>query len=190
MIILILIRGKTYHVDVGFANYGSLSPLLLQENATAACVPGLEVRLIRKSIPDNVTDQKLWVLEVRDSHSNTWKNGYCFGETEFLPQDFTTLNFRTMRDPASWFTTTFILTRVLMEESGASSEDKEAIGTLTIMGDTLQRRVHGGASEVILVCKSEPDRIAMLEKWFNVVLNTEEQRAIVGLASEIKEQTI
>ena len=188
MVILAIIGGKTYHIDVGFANFGTLSPLLLEEGATVACVPGLEARLARRTIPDNVTEQKLWIFETRDSHSNTWKNGYCFGETEFLPLDFATLNFRTMRDPSSWFTTTFILTRVLLDETGPDSEDKKAVGTLTLMGDTLQKRVDGGESEVILVCKSETDRIATLEKWFNVILNGEEQEAIRGVASEIKPQ--
>jgi arylamine N-acetyltransferase len=189
MVILANINSKTYHIDVGFANFGTLSPLPLEDGAMVNCVPGLEARLVRRSIPDNVTDQKLWVLETRDSHSNVWKNGYCFGETEFLPQDFASLNFRTMRDPSSWFTTTFILTKVLLAEETDDSKDKVAVGTLTMFGDTLQRRLDGGDSEVILVCKSEAERVAALEKWFGIALSTEEKEAIKGFASEIKEQT-
>jgi arylamine N-acetyltransferase len=90
-----------------------------------SCVPGLEARLTRRAIPDNVTDQKLWVLETRDSHSNEWKNGYCFGETEFLPQDFASLNFRTMRDPNSWFTSIFILTKVILDETTNKNENQK-----------------------------------------------------------------
>lgn len=186
MIILAIINSKIYHIDVGFANFGTLSPMPLEEGATVDCVPGLEARLAQRPIPDNVSDQKLWILETRDSHSNVWQNGYCFGETEFLPQDFVSLNFRTMRDPTSWFTTTFILTKVLLDENTAEGKDKKAIGTLTMVGDSLQRRLNGGESEVFLVCKSEGERVAALEKWFDVILNAEEQEAIKGTVCEIK----
>src|ERR1700761_5307721 len=102
MVILATIDGKLYHIDVGFANFGTLSPMPLEEGAQVNCVPGLEARLVRRTIPESVTDQKLWILETRDSHSGAWHNGYCFSEVEFMPLDFKTLNFRTMTDPASW----------------------------------------------------------------------------------------
>ena len=187
MVILAIIDSKTYHIDVGFTNYCALSPFPLEEKAVTKCVPGLEARLVRRSIPDNVTDQELWVLETRDSHSNAWKYGYCFGETEFLPQDFTTLNFRNMRDPTSWFTTTFVLTKILLVENTEEDKDRVVAGTLTMFGDTLQRRLDGGESEVLVVCKSEAERIGALEKWFGIILATEQRKAIKGFASEIKE---
>jgi hypothetical protein len=66
---------------------------------------------------------------------------------------------------------------------------RKAVGTLTMLGDTLQRRIDGGDSEVLLVCKSEPERIAALQKWFGIFLTCEQRAAIKGIASEIKEQT-
>ena len=95
------------------------------------------------------------------------------------PLDFKTLNFRTMTDPASWFTTTFILTKVRLD-------GEKAVGTLTMVGDTLQTRIDGGESEVLLLCNSEEDRIGALEKWFDVVLTSGEKDAIKGTAAEIK----
>jgi hypothetical protein len=93
-----------------------------------------------------------------------------------------------MRDPRSWFTTTFILTKVLLDESGAEDRDREAIGTLTMFGDTLQRRIDGGDAEVIIICKSEAERIDAIRKWFGIVLDTDQQEAIQGNAAEIKEE--
>jgi arylamine N-acetyltransferase len=184
MVTLASIGGKTYHIDVGFANFGTLAPLPLEENAQTNCVPGLEARLVKRSIADNVTDQKLWVLETRDVHSNEWKAGYCFSEVEFLPQDFYTLNFRTMTDPSSWFTTTFIITRILLDESDESAESRP-LGTLTMVGTTLQRRLDGGKAEVLLECRIEEERVQALEKWFFVKLTDDEIRAIKGSTAAI-----
>jgi len=185
MVIIAFIEGKRYHIDVGFGNFGPLSPLLLEDSSHGLCVPGLEARLNYRTIADNVTDQKLWVLETCDTHSKDWKAGYCFGETEFLPQDFKSLNFRTMKDPTSWFTTTFVLTRIILK-AGPESEEQEAQGTLTMFGNVLQRRVDGGATEVLLDCKSEAERVQTLEKWFFVKLTEEEIAAIKGTSAEIK----
>ena len=76
-----------------------------------------------------------------------------------------------------------------MDSTVSESKTQKAIGTLTILGDTLQRRINGGESEVVLVCKSEQERIEALEKWFNVFLTPEQTAAIRGMVSEIKEQT-
>jgi arylamine N-acetyltransferase len=193
MVLIATINSLPYHIDVGFANFGTLSPMRLEENAIVNCVPGLQARLVRRSIAENVTDQKLWVLETCDSHSRTWQPGYCFSEMEFLPQDFRTFNFRTMRDSTSWFTTTLVLTKVLLSEepngNGGESE-RDAIGTLTLFGDTLKRRVDGGESEELVICKSEVERVEVLQKWFDVVLSAEERVGIKGLVSEIAEQSV
>jgi arylamine N-acetyltransferase len=183
MVILATINGKTYHIDVGFANFGTLTPLLLEDGASVNCVPGLIARLSYRSIAEYTTDQKLWILETKFDDSDEWQLGYCFGTTEFLPQDFQTLNFRTMTDPTSWFTFTVVITRVTLREG-----KEEAKGTLTMFGDTIQRRVDGGASEVVEVCKSEEQRVKALEKWFGVVLNQEQTEAIKGFVSEIKSE--
>jgi arylamine N-acetyltransferase len=185
MMILATINSQTYHIDVGFSNFGALTPMLLAENVTADCAPGLKVRLVRRVIPDSVTDQKLWVVEMQDSHSKVWNNGYCFSETEFLPQDFSNMNFRTMTDPASWFTSTFILTKLLLEDCGENGVDRKVVGALTMFDDTLERRIDGGEAEVLLTCKSESERVEALEKWFGVVLSDEEKEGIKGFKSEI-----
>jgi arylamine N-acetyltransferase len=191
MVLIVTINSLPYHVDVGFANFGTLSPVHLEENTTVNCVPGLQARFVRRSIAENVTEQKLWILETCDSHSREWQPGYCFSEMEFLPRDFRTFNFRTMRDPTSWFTTTLVLTKVILSEEQSSDggeNEKDAIGTLTLFGDTLKRRVGGRRPEELVVCKSEDERVEVLQKWFDIVLSAEERVGIKGLASEIVEQ--
>jgi len=185
MIIIIFIDDRKYLIDVGFGNFGPLSPILLEDGAQESGVPGLETRLVYRKIADNVTDQKLWVLETCDSTSKEWKAGYCFGETEFLPQDFYTFNFRSMTDPASWFTTTFVLTRITLKE-GPEGVEQDAQGTLTMFGNVLHQRLDGGKSEVLLECKSEAERVEALEKWFSVKLTEEEIGAIKETSAEIK----
>jgi arylamine N-acetyltransferase len=125
----------------------------------------------------------MWVLETQDSHSKTWKNAYCFSEQEFLPQDFVTLNFRTMTDPKCWFTFILIMARVSLKDGG--NGEKEAEGTLTLRGDTLNRRIGGGETEVVEKCGSEQERVAVLKRYFGVELNKEEIQGIVGTKTAI-----
>ncbi|KAF2666033.1 cysteine proteinase [Microthyrium microscopicum] len=184
MVILATLNGKIYHVDVGFANHGPIGPIPLEDGAMVAGVPGIQVRLVRKIIKGSVSGQKLWVLETKDATSNAWKNAYCFGEQEFLPQDFVSMNYRTMTDPTSWFTYTLIMARVFLKE-GANGE-KEAEGTLTLVGDTVTQRIGAGESKVVVKCESEQDRVDALKKYFGIVLNQEGVKGIVGAKSEIK----
>ena len=115
MIILVNIAGRTYHVDVGFSTMGAIAPLLLEKGPSGEGVPGNQVRLVRKKIAEGSSGQAMWVLEMKNQSSEEWRPGYCFSELEFLEQDFRNLNFRTSRDPTSWFTYTLVMTRVLLE---------------------------------------------------------------------------
>jgi arylamine N-acetyltransferase len=181
MVILATINDRVYHIDVGFGNYGTLSPIPLEDGASVDCVPGLVARLVFRSIAECTTDQKLWILEIKENHSSEWFPGYCFSTLEFLPQDFRTINYRMMTDPTSWFTYTVVLCRVALKEG-----KDEAEGTITIFGNTIQKRVSGGASIIIEVFKSEEQRVKALENWFGVVLEEEDIKAIEGFVSEIR----
>lgn len=73
------------------------------------------------------------------------------------------------------------MTRVLLDE-----KTEEVLGSVTMMGDGVSRRVGGGASEVVESCKNEEERVKALEKWFGVKLLKEEVRGIVGMPTEIR----
>jgi arylamine N-acetyltransferase len=186
MVILTTINSKLYLIDVGFSNFGTLSPMLLKKGELVKGVPGLEAQLAHRPLLGTESGQNFWILETRDSHSGGWKNGYCFCETEFFPPDFESMSYRAHTDPTSWFTTVFILTKVILDNNTTEGVNSEVIGTLNMVGSILQRRVNGKEKEVLLVCNSEPERIAALEKWFGVFLTTEEHKAIKGCVSEIE----
>jgi len=182
MLIIATLNGKRYHIDVGFANFGAWIPMPLEEGAMVKGIPGIDVRLAYRQNPHFVSDQKCWFVETRDATSQQWKNGYCFTEVEFLPQDFGYLNYRTMSDPESWFTFTLILTRLWPSEDG-----DEVLGSLTMVNEAIQRRVGGGAAETVASCKTETERVQALDKWFGISLTEEEAKGVVGCKIELTE---
>ena len=189
MIILASIEGKTYHIDVGFGSMGSVSPLLLKKGATSDGVPGNMCRLGRRVIAPNTTGQEMWILETKNASSQEWKTGYCFTELEFLPLDFRNLNFRTHRDPTSWFTYTLIVTRVLLEGEEDGKIDgggKQAIGTVTLVNGNVSKRIGGGKSELVQAFETEMERVKALEEWFGVKLRDDEVNGMAGMATEIR----
>jgi arylamine N-acetyltransferase len=104
-------------VDVGFGSQGALRSIPLIPSSLVQSVPGLEGRLSYRPIaPLTQSSQKMWLFETRNTTSQTWNPGYCFSELEFLPEDFVNFNYKTSRDPLSWFTYRFVVTRVLLDE--------------------------------------------------------------------------
>ena len=189
MVILANVNERTYHVDVGFGSQGPAAPLLLKEGETSGVVPGNWVRLSRRRIAQNTSGQVMWVLEIRNQSVGEWNPGYCFTELEFLEEDFWNLNFRTHRDPTSWFTYTLVVTRVLLEgeEDGGKGDWEKAVGTVTLVNRSVSRRTGGGKSEVMQEFESEGERVMALEKWFGVKLREDEVNGIVGMATHIRQ---
>lgn len=179
---------KHHQVDVGFGSSNPIHPLLLTDGTTGRGAPGIEAQLLRRSIPDHTQpDQRCWVLETRDATSNRWSDQYCFTEVEWLPQDFDIINYRTSHDPESWFVYALTVTRLLLDDNdGGEGRGQEAIGTVTLTGDTVKRRLGPNESETLQVCRSETERVEMLQKWFGIKLNESEIRGIRGISTEIK----
>ena len=191
-----------YVVDVGFGNFGPVSPVPLLETPDGQEIdgaPGVQCRLVKKPIPDAIRqDQSYWVLEIRNSTDGRgWRDGYAFTELEFLPQDFKNMNFRTSRDPESWFTQMLIVTRYIVERArendgtgeldGATGPyEVNCLGTVTLSNDALTRRLGANRSETVIVCRSEKERLNVLDERFGVRLNDEEIQGIKGTTMEIK----
>jgi arylamine N-acetyltransferase len=117
---LVCIAGQTYLVDVGFggkhpqikialplirgSGNGPTRPmplihgLVLSWGATRT-----ELRLVYRS-PTNPVVQGVWTFESRISREHDWMPNYCFGLTEFTPQDFEVMNYATSTRRTSWFT--------------------------------------------------------------------------------------
>ena len=144
--------------------------MVLEETPDGKEVPGpsgVDVRLRYSDIANNTRkEQKYWILETRNASDKVWKDGYCFTEMEFLAQDFRNMNFRTYRDPKRWFTFTVICAKVLTVER--DDESAEAVGTVTLIGDTLTRRSGPTKSETVTVCRNEEERVEVLKEWYGI----------------------
>ncbi len=70
-------------------------------------------------------------------------------ELEFLPEDFTIINYYMSQSRESWFTFYVVCVRMLLDEKGEA-----IVGDLTLFNDTLKRRV-GATSEVLQCFASE-----------------------------------
>jgi arylamine N-acetyltransferase len=181
MLIIVIVDGRKYMVDVGFGSSGAVQPICLQDGETVPNVPTAHGRLVYKHIaPCTDAGQKMWVFEVQNTVESSWIPQYCFSELEFLPQDFMIMNDRTSQSRTSWFTQKLVLTKILLNEVG-----ERPLGNLTLSRNELKKRLHG-KSETLITCKSEEVRVDILEKYFDVKLRSDEIRGIQGLPSEIK----
>lgn len=139
------------------------------------------MRLVRDSISE-FTDQtqKVWIYQVRYNPESKWLPMICFNDVEFLPQDFSVMNFSVSQTRTSWFTQVFVCMRMILDEAG-----REIIGQFVMSGKEVKRRVRG-QTEVLQVMQTEEDRVQALAKYFDMHLRTSEVEGIRGLASELK----
>ena len=180
MLNIVTIDSQKYLVDVGFGTSGSTQPMLLAEDQIFTNIPTSEGRLVHKHIaPVTDSSQKMWIFEVRNSPESPWTAQYCFPELEFLPQDFNIINYYISQSRESWFTHKLVLTKLLLNEG-----QKQAVGNVTLFVDGVRQRLYG-QSETLMTCKTEEERVKVLEKYFQVNLRPDEIRGIRGLPMEI-----
>lgn len=173
---------------MGFGSGSPISPLPLTAASSEEreSVPGSFVRLVNRAIAPNTTDHKVWVLELKNTTTNKWSGAYCFVEFEWLPQDFEIINYRTHKDPKSWFTYKLVLVRTLIDEETRT----KAIGSVILTGAKVERRIGTGKKEVVVEAKSEAERVAALKEWFGVVLRPDEERGIQSMPTEITSEEL
>lgn len=172
-----------YMVDVGFGAQGPSQPLLLQEGIEFSDTRPLSMRLAYGFLPANEhEDSKLWRYEVKTSEAGNWSPMYCFTDLEFLPQDYEIMNFWTSTSPACWFTHKVVAARMLLDKK----EGKEGVvGTVTMGGLEVKRKVNGEKTEVVASFSSESERVDALAKWFGIVLSSEEGEGIQGTETDL-----
>jgi arylamine N-acetyltransferase len=180
MLIIVTVCGRKYMVDVGFGASGAIQPVLLEVGEIVQNVPTSQGRLVYRPMAENTdSSQRLWIFEVQNSPESSWVPQYCFTEVEFLPQDFSVMNLSTSQSRTSWFTQKFVLTKVILDK-----EQKVAVGTLILFHDELKQRLNG-RSDTLAICRTEEQRVKVLEEHFGVKLCPDEIRGIQGLPSEI-----
>jgi len=138
-----------------------------------------ETKLVCRD-PKNHVVQGLWTLEHRISTAHAWTPSYCFGLTEFLPQDFEVMNFATSTRRTSWFTYDIVCQKMILDE-----EKDDITGALILSGSTLKRRIFE-KSETLAECASEDQRVAALKEHFGICLSNRERAGIKGLVTELK----
>jgi arylamine N-acetyltransferase len=204
MVIFVIHEGQKYLVDVGFGSGNATDSILLKDGEEVKSQPGMIGRLVRRPIAASVqaVKQEMWMYQNKvvgkeDVGEGGWTNAYCFTELEWFESDFAVLNFKTSKSPKSWFTYTVILTRMILQgEEAAGSRGKEVkvedgkenpiVGSVTLMGGTLTRRVGGGESEVIKECTTESERVEVLRQWFGARLTEEDIGGIKATVTELK----
>nr|XP_001401938.2 arylamine N-acetyltransferase 1 [Aspergillus niger CBS 513.88] len=181
MVLIVLIDGQKYAVDVGFGGNGPTRPLPLKEDSVSVCMAPTEMRLVHEALPEYVDQtQKVWIYQIRYTPDSRWIPMYSFLGTEFLPQDFEIMNYATSQRPTSWFTQSLVCARMFMDEA-----ESEVQGMYILAGREVKKRQFG-QSEVLETLESDADRVKALAKWFDMHLRDYEAEAIRGFVSEIK----
>ena len=175
--IVTLADGQKYIVDVGFGSDGPTRPLPLIHGEAVQGILLQELRLMKENIAENTDpDQKLWIYQRRYSPQDEWTSMYCFTEVEFLPQDYEVMNFWISQSRKSWFTYRVVMVKMIME-------NETLIGTLSLNGGEIKRRIAGSTERWI--CKTEDERVEALKTWFKIELTEDERKGIKGLVTEL-----
>ncbi|KAJ5935123.1 hypothetical protein N7466_004670 [Penicillium verhagenii] len=182
MLLIVVIEGKKYLVDVGFGNNCAVAPLLLREGETAPHIGNdSEMRLIKDTLDEFVNKaQKVWIYQTRYNPTSDWVPNFCFSDVEFLPQDFEMMNVNVSTSRTSWFTQAVVCVLMIMDQS-----EENIIGQYVMLGKELKKRVHG-ESKILQVLQNEDDRVKALAKYFGISLRQNEIQGIQGLSSELK----
>ena len=178
---LVWFEGVWHLVDVGFGINGPTRPMELVDGKEVEWgVTGDRVKLVWRSIEEfEDEEQKCWVLQHRrEGAEHEWMDVYCFGENEFLPQDFEVMHFKMTRDVrGGFFNHMLMCVRNVME-------GEDVVGVIAVINGKV-KRIMRGKSETLQICGSEVERWEALEKWFGIVLGEQERLGIRGLRTEL-----
>jgi arylamine N-acetyltransferase len=181
MINIVTIEDQRYLVDVGFGANVATRPLPLVSGHVCTGIAPQSIRLEYKRLEQHTDpSQRVWVYSHRDNDGAPWVEAYSFLEVEFFPQDYEVMNLSTMTLPQSYFTQTVMCIKILL-----SKETEDMEGVLILYQNVVKKRIRG-VTNVLEELKSEEDRVKALQKWFGIVLNEEEKKGIIGLATELR----
>jgi arylamine N-acetyltransferase len=153
-------------------------PLVHEQSSKWGCTE-TELRLMYRE-PSNPIVQGIWTFESRISSQHDWAPNYCFGLTEFLPQDFEIMSYATSTRRTSWFTFEIICLKMILDD-----EKDEIVGVFILSASTLKRRILGN-TEIIAECANESQRVALLKDHFGINFSSRARDGIRGLVTELK----
>ncbi|KAK3385664.1 acetyltransferase-like protein [Podospora didyma] len=183
MVNLVTIDNDKFLVDVGFGYNGPSQPLALE---SGVIVPGigtaLRFKLTYTALPQHTDkSQRMWVYSYREGSKAAWTDAYAFTEMEFFPDDFAVMNVATMTLRRSFFLQTLFCVKMTLD-----AETGEPSGWLLLNHDQVKRKDRDGATVLVAELKTEEERVAALEKWFDIQLTEKEKTGIRDLSTELR----
>lgn len=178
MVNIVAIADQNYLIDVGFGSNGQHQPVPLTPGFEFHNVCGQSGRLQYGPIAQHTSKgQSLWQYEFRNG-TGTWIPAYCFTVVEFLPEDFTAINYYISTSREIWFTFNLVCVRMLL------NDDEKIAGDLTLFNDALKRRWET-TSVVLQSFTSDDERVAALETFFNIRISPADSDSIRHSSSEL-----
>lgn len=177
---VVTIDDHRYLVDVGYGADGPTSPVPLESNLVVDGLPNQTLKLEHKRLSQHKdADSRVWIYSVKRD-SGEWTEIYHFLDVEMFGPDFDVLNHWNM--VRSSFAQTVVVQRFIADEN---SPDRKLIGSMLLLREQLKLRTKE-KEEVIQTLKTESERIAVLHKHFDIVLDQEQQNAIAGRDNELR----
>ncbi|KAG4440836.1 hypothetical protein IFR05_003708, partial [Cadophora sp. M221] len=169
---------------VGFGGDGATLPLPLISGHISQNLGTQEVRLIHSTIPQQVDQSKpLWIYQYRNLRDREWNSFYAFPEVEFTEADFGVMNFYTS---TSFAETNFQTRRVLGVRFLRREREREGyiVGKVMLVDGEVKRN-DGGRTSVVMVCRTEEERVQALRVYFGIELTEEERLGVRGRNVEL-----
>ncbi|KAI0186053.1 hypothetical protein EV127DRAFT_439997 [Xylaria flabelliformis] len=177
---IVEIEGQKYHVDIAFGGDCATLPMPIVDGLVHQNIGAQQIRLVHDWIPTQLKrteESKLWIYEYRNRPEMEWNPFYCFTMVEFMPNDWEVVNVFASSSPKSWQTKTVIAIKFLRR---AGDDGAEEIYGKRMLVDGVVKENLGGKTAVIHECKTEDERVAALQKYFDIYLTEEEKSAIEG----------
>jgi len=181
--IVTLACGRKYACDVGFGGDGPTAPVLMEHGHVQRNLGAQEIRLVRGAFLGSVAGPEFWFYEYRNAAEAQWNTYYAFPEMEFTAADFEGMNFWTATSARSFQIEQVLVVRFVRDQEG----EEVAVGGKYMLHNGKVKRNFGGKTELVLECRTEHERIAALQKYFNITLTEAQRKGIEGYRTELKE---
>jgi arylamine N-acetyltransferase len=185
MMMIVKVHGTRYIVDTSYTSNMPTSPLIIRDNYVEKDTPFRERRLVWKNISQNTDpDQRYWVLQLRPvvaqgEKAHPWMDAYCFRTDECLLLDIDTLQRSNRHGRQSIFMSKILAYRWL---GGA---DGSPCGSY-LMWENQVRMTWAGKTTLVETLYCEDDRIAALEKYFDIKISPDNAAHTIDTVSFLK----
>ncbi|KAG8666856.1 hypothetical protein FPOAC2_11991 [Fusarium poae] len=189
---IVTIGDKSYAVDVGFGGRTPTIPMELLDGNVFERSDSGQMRLRHDTIPQYLSEQKVWIYEFRSNDSGEWIPQWCFIDHEALPDDIRVMNMAPAKSPSSFFTFKVVAVQFVSENEDCSEMETRELknvggnidGSVFIDGNVMKYR-KAGVVKMEKTFESEDERLEALKNYFGIELSEENRRAIRGTAGAI-----